>query len=111
MHNAIQRDPVSRKSQEEQGNYNETPWDGGGFHGLATDHLDDVDFINIQPVIKASTVEDREGGGGWWLVWRRSGIPEPREEEEKKWETVYKSGASSTVSGVGALLSALAVFL
>lgn len=67
MHNAIQRDPVSRKSQEEQGNYNETPWDGGGFHGLATDHLDDVDFINIQPVIKASTVEDREGeawGGG-----------------------------------------------
>lgn len=65
MHNAIQRDPVSRKSQEEQGNYNETPWDGGGFHGLATDHLDDVDFINIQPVIKASTVEDREEGGGW----------------------------------------------
>lgn len=64
MHNAIQRDPVSRKSQEEQGNYNETPWDGGGFHGLATDHLDDVDFINIQPVIKASTVEDREGGVG-----------------------------------------------
>lgn len=64
MHNAIQRDPVSRKSQEEQGNYNETPWDGGGFHGLATDHLDDVDFINIQPVIKASTGR-REGGGGW----------------------------------------------
>lgn len=29
----------------------------GGFHGLATDHLDDVDFINIQPVIKASKTE------------------------------------------------------
>lgn len=29
----------------------------GGFHGLATDHLDDVDFINIQPVIKTSKTE------------------------------------------------------
>lgn len=60
MHNAIQRDPVSRKSQEEQGNYNETPWDGGGFHGLATGHLDDVSFINIQPVIKAARMERSE---------------------------------------------------
>lgn len=85
MHNAIQRDPVSRKSQEEQGNYNETPWDGGGFHGLATDHLDDVDFINIQPVIKASTVEDRgrRGRRRWWLVWRRSGIPEEGEWKKR----------------------------
>lgn len=28
----------------------------GGFHGLATGHLDDVGFINIQPVIKASRI-------------------------------------------------------
>lgn len=29
----------------------------GGFHGLATDHLDDVDFINIQPVVKTCKTE------------------------------------------------------
>lgn len=29
----------------------------GGFHGLATDHLDDVDFINIQPVVKVRETE------------------------------------------------------
>lgn len=32
----------------------------GGFHGLATGHLDDVGFINIQPVIKATGIERRE---------------------------------------------------
>jgi len=32
----------------------------GGFHGLATGHLDDVSFINIQPVIKAARIERSE---------------------------------------------------
>lgn len=32
----------------------------GGFHGLATGHLDDVGFINIQPVIKATWIEGSE---------------------------------------------------
>lgn len=32
----------------------------GGFHGLATGHLDDVGFINIQPVIKATGIERSE---------------------------------------------------
>lgn len=32
----------------------------GGFHGLATGHLDDVSFINIQPVIKATRIERSE---------------------------------------------------
>ena len=32
----------------------------GGFHGLATGHLDDVSFINIQPVIKAAWIERSE---------------------------------------------------
>lgn len=31
-----------------------------GFHGLATGHLDDVSFINIQPVIKAARKERSE---------------------------------------------------
>lgn len=35
----------------------------GGFHGLATGHLDDVGFINIQPVIKATGIEGSEGEG------------------------------------------------
>lgn len=34
----------------------------GGFHGLATGHLDDVSFINIQPVIKAARIEGSEEG-------------------------------------------------
>lgn len=32
----------------------------GGFHGLATGHLDDVSFINIQPVIKVARIERSE---------------------------------------------------
>lgn len=32
----------------------------GGVHGLTTGHLDDVGFINIQPVIKATGIERRE---------------------------------------------------
>jgi len=44
----------------------------GGFHGLATGHLDDVSFINIQPVIKAARIDRseevekgrKEGGNG-----------------------------------------------
>lgn len=32
----------------------------GGFHGLATGHLDDVSFINIQPVIKTAWIERSE---------------------------------------------------
>lgn len=35
----------------------------GGFHGLATGHLDDVSFINIQPVIKAARIERSEESG------------------------------------------------
>jgi len=33
----------------------------GGVHGLATGHLDDVGFINIQPVVKATGIERSEG--------------------------------------------------
>lgn len=36
----------------------------GGFHSLATGHLDDVGFINIQPVIKATRIEKRREGEG-----------------------------------------------
>jgi len=33
----------------------------GGVHGLATGHLDDVGFINIQPVVKTTGIERSEG--------------------------------------------------
>lgn len=77
----------------------------GGFHGLATDHLDDVDFINIQPVIKASKTE---------AGWRERGGKE-REEEggtrtKENVERVYKSGARAT-RGVERYYSLLRVLL
>lgn len=59
----------------------------GGFHGLATDYLDDVDFINIQPVVKASKTErvkatgDRERWGG-------------NSRDGRRAERVYKSRAA-----------------
>jgi len=34
-----------------------------GVHGLATGHLDDVGFINIQPVVKAMGIERSKGPG------------------------------------------------
>lgn len=49
----------------------------GGFHGLATGHLDDVSFINIQPVIKAARIERSEGAG---RERRRSG------DRRKRWK-------------------------
>lgn len=55
----------------------------GGFHGLATDHLDDVDFINIQPVVKASETERVKAARATKLGGGMAGGGNRREKGEK----------------------------
>lgn len=50
----------------------------GGVHGLTTGHLDDVGFINIQPVIKATGIERSEEPE------RERKIAKKREQENRR---------------------------
>lgn len=64
----------------------------GGFHGLATGHLDDVSFINIQPVIKAARIErseEVEKGRNRRKIDRK--IEEEDYIGEERKQTLYKS--------------------